>query len=104
LSGCAAVFVFLSWPTFGFLLKLFSGLAAAGFGILGIGTKTRLDSGKLTKEGKVALVGILVAGAIGSIATINDFVSSANSLALLILNAEVGRLAYGGASASDQRG
>lgn len=75
------MFVFLSSPTFGFLLKLFSGLAAAGFGILGIGTKTRLDSGKLTKEGKVALVGILVAGAIGSIATINDFASNANSAA-----------------------
>lgn len=75
------MFVFLSSPTFGFLLKLFSGLAAAGFGILGIGTKTRLESGKLTKGGTVALVGILVAGAIGSIATINDFVSSAKSAA-----------------------
>ena len=53
---------FFTSDTFGFLLKLFSGLAAAAFGILGIGTKTREDNGRLTRNGKIALTGIIVAG------------------------------------------
>jgi hypothetical protein len=70
--SCSPAFPSRPRPLSDFFLKLFSGLAATAFGILGIGTKTRHDSGKLTKEGKVALADILIAGAIGSIATIND--------------------------------
>ena len=53
---------FFTSEMFGFLLKLFSGLAAAAFGMLGIGTKTREDDGRLTRNGKIALAGIIVAG------------------------------------------
>lgn len=52
---------FLTSASFGFLLKLLSGLATAAFGILGIGTKTREENGKLTRNGRIALVGILIA-------------------------------------------
>lgn len=43
-------------------MKLFAGLATAAFGILGIGTETRDRQGKLTRNGWIALVGIVVAG------------------------------------------
>jgi hypothetical protein len=50
---------FLTSETFGFLLKLLAGLATAAFGILGIGTQTRDKQGKLTRNGWIALVGII---------------------------------------------
>ena len=53
---------FFTSETFGFLLKLFAGLATAAFGILGIGTETRDRQGKLTRNGWIALIGIVVAG------------------------------------------
>jgi hypothetical protein len=52
-------------PTFGFFLKLLAGLATAGFGMLGIGTKTRDDNGHLTRGGRIALIGIIIAAALG---------------------------------------
>src|SRR3984893_9718605 len=58
---------------FGFLLKLFSGLAAAAFGMLGIGTKTREADGRFTRSGKIALVGIIVAGLLGVGTSVYDF-------------------------------
>jgi len=60
-------------PLFGFLLKFLSGLAAAGFGLFGIGSKTRDDKGKLTRDGKIALIGVLVAGIIAGATSIYEF-------------------------------
>jgi len=64
---------FFTSEMFGFLLKLFSGLAAAAFGMLGIGTKTREDDGRLTRNGKIALAGIIVAGLLGVGTSVYDF-------------------------------
>jgi hypothetical protein len=63
------LFDFLTTPLFGFLLKLFAGIATAAFGLLGIGATTRDAGGRLTPSGKTALVGILVAAflALGSV-------------------------------------
>jgi hypothetical protein len=65
----------LNSPLVGFLLKLFAGLAAAGFGILGIGTTTRTSTGSLNKNGKIALFGICVAGLLAIGTSVNDFAS-----------------------------
>jgi hypothetical protein len=65
--------LFFTSPLFGFLLKLLSGLAAAGFGLFGIGTKTRDDKGKLTRDGRIALIGVLVAGVIAGTSSIYEF-------------------------------
>jgi hypothetical protein len=65
--------------TFGFVLKLVSGISAAAFGILGIGTKTRDDDGALTRQGKIALIGILVSLFIGAASSVYDFAASQES-------------------------
>jgi hypothetical protein len=64
---------FFTSPLFGFLLKLLSGFAAAGFGLFGIGAETRDKKGKLTKSGKIALVGIVVSGVIAAATSIYEF-------------------------------
>ncbi len=69
------IFIFLTSSAFGFVLKLVAGIATAGFGILGIGAKTRDDAGRLTSEGKVALIGILISAIIGGASGVYDFVS-----------------------------
>jgi hypothetical protein len=51
-------------------------LAAAAFGLLGIGKKTRDDSGKLTRNGKIALTGIVLAGALAVSTSVYDFVAA----------------------------
>jgi hypothetical protein len=71
-----AITAFFTLSTFGFVLKLLAGIAAAAFGILGIGAKTRDDAGHLRREGKIALVGILVATLIGGVSTVYDFVTA----------------------------
>jgi hypothetical protein len=68
---------FFTSETFGFLLKLFSGFAAAAFGMLGIGTKTRNDDGSLTGNGWIALVGIIVAGVLAIGTSIYEFTTTA---------------------------
>lgn len=65
--------LFFTSPLFGFLLKLLSGLAAAAFGLFGIGTKTRDDNGKFTRDGRIALIGVLVAGVIAGTTSIYEF-------------------------------
>jgi hypothetical protein len=60
-------------PTFGFLLKLFAGLATAGFGLLGVGAKTREDNGHLNRSGWIALIGITVAGALAISTSVYEF-------------------------------
>lgn len=65
---------YLTSPTFGFFLKLFAGFAGASFGILGLGTKARDGNGKLTRNGRIALVGILLAGSLGISSLVYDYV------------------------------
>jgi hypothetical protein len=67
---------FLTSDAFGFVLKIFSGLAASGFGMLGIGTKTRNDDGSLTRNGWIALVGIVVAGILALGTSLYEFTTS----------------------------
>jgi hypothetical protein len=69
------VISFLTSETFGFLLKVFAGLTAAGFGIFGIGTKTRKDDGRLSRNGWITLVGIVVAGSLAIGTSIYEFSS-----------------------------
>lgn len=69
------MFEFIKSDAFGFLLKLFAGLAAAAFGILGIGAKTRDETGKLTRSGWIALAGILMAGGLAVSTNVYEFVS-----------------------------
>ena len=59
---------FLKSDTFGFLLKLLAGIAAAGFGIFGVGIETRDKDGKLTRYGRIALIGIICAGVLAVLA------------------------------------
>lgn len=70
------IVAFLTSPTVGFLLKLCSGIAAAGFGILGIGATTRSETGALTTKGKIALTGIVLAGVLAIGTSVFDFVSA----------------------------
>lgn len=63
----------LTSETAGFLLKLFSGIAAAAFGMLGIGTKTREDNGAFTPNGRIALIGIVIAGLFAIGTSVYDF-------------------------------
>jgi hypothetical protein len=71
--GVKTILDFLTSETAGFLLKLFAGIAAAAFGMLGIGTKTREDDGKLTPSGRIALIGIVVAGLLAIGTSVYDF-------------------------------
>lgn len=50
-------------------------LAASAFGLLGIGAKTRNADGALTRDGKIALVGLLISGALAQVAIGVDFYS-----------------------------
>ena len=63
----------LTSPTFGFLLKLFAGLATAGFGMMGIGVQTRNNNGRLNGKGCTALIGIIVAGVLAVGTSVYDF-------------------------------
>jgi hypothetical protein len=66
----------------GFLLKLFSAIAAMGFGAMGIGRETRnKETGKLTRSGKIALWGIIVAFIVGAASTVYDYVSAERTAA-----------------------
>jgi hypothetical protein len=58
---------------------LVSGISAAAFGVLGIGTKTRDDDGSLTRQGNLALIGILVSLFIGAASSVYDFATSKES-------------------------
>jgi hypothetical protein len=65
---------FLTSPTIGFLLKLFTGIAAAGFGLFGFGIDGRdKETRKLTRNGRIAFVGIVVAGCLAIATSIYDF-------------------------------
>jgi len=63
----------LTSPTFGFLLKLFAGLATAGFGMMGIGVETREANGQLNRKGHIALIGIIVSGILAVGTSIYEF-------------------------------
>jgi hypothetical protein len=60
----------------GFVLKLVAGLSAAAFGVMGLGTKARDDRGKLTRQGGVALYGLIISFLIGAISATYDFMVS----------------------------
>ena len=64
---------FLRSSAFGFLLKICAGMAAAAFGILGIGTTTREENGRLNRNGWTALIGIVIAGILGIGTSLYDF-------------------------------
>lgn len=57
-----AVIAWLTSPTLGFVLKVFGGVTAAAFGVLGVGAETRDVLGRLNRKGWIALTGILVGG------------------------------------------
>jgi hypothetical protein len=60
----------------GFLLKLLAAAAGMGFGAMGLGRETRdKTTGRLNRNGKIALWGIVVAFVIGIASTVYDFVS-----------------------------
>jgi len=61
--------------TFGFLLKLFTGLAAALFGILGVGANVRDQNGRLNRKGWTALIGIVIAGLLAVATSVYDFIA-----------------------------
>lgn len=61
-----SITAFLTSATVGFVLKLLAGLSGAAFGVLGLGAKTRDDEGKLTRQGWVALYGIIASLLIGA--------------------------------------
>ena len=65
--------VSLTSPSVGFLLNLFAAIGAAAFGVLGIGAKTRDHNGHLTRNGWIALIGLLVAALFAIGKSIYDF-------------------------------
>jgi len=64
---------FLTSATFGFVLKLVACVSAAAFGVLGLGSKARDDRGKLTRQGWVALYGLITSFLIGAVSATYDF-------------------------------
>jgi len=60
-------------PAFGFCVKLLAGIAAVGFGLMGVGAQTRNDDDSLTTKGWVALVGIVVSGALALASVTYDY-------------------------------
>jgi hypothetical protein len=64
---------FLTSPAFGFYVKFIAGFAAAGFGLMGVGAKTRNDDNSLTGKGRIALVGILVSGLFAAASVTYDY-------------------------------
>jgi len=64
---------FLTSPAFGFYVKFIAGFAAAGFGLMGVGAKTRNDDNSLTSKGRIALVGILVSGFFAAASVTYDY-------------------------------
>jgi hypothetical protein len=69
-----AIVDYFTSDTFGFLLKLLTGVAAAVFGLLAIGTKVRDRYGKLNKNGRIVLRGIIMAGVLTVTTSVYDFV------------------------------
>jgi len=67
--------VFFESPLVGFLLKFLTGLAAAIFGIVGLGKNARDKKGNLTPIGKTARWGIILAGLLAIATSIYDFAS-----------------------------
>jgi len=64
---------FLTSPSFGFVLKFVAAIAAAGFGIFGVGAKTREDNGQLNAKGRIAIYGIILAAILAVGTGIYDF-------------------------------
>jgi len=60
---------------FGFTAKILAAVAAAGFGILGVGATTREPTGELNTKGRIALSGIVVAAVFALASAVNDFIS-----------------------------
>ena len=69
---------FFDW---GFVLKLVTGVAVTIFGIVGLGTKTRDNAGKLTRNGRIALAGILVTGVLAIALNIYEFAKARKAAA-----------------------
>jgi hypothetical protein len=70
---------FLTSGTFGFLLKVLTTLSAVGFGILGVGVETRnKDNGRLSRNGKIALIGIVAAGVLAMLTGASEFYADQN--------------------------
>ncbi len=67
---------FFTSDSFGFVLRVLTCFAAAAFGMLGIGTKTRKDYGSLTLNGWIALVGIVVAAILSVGTSVYEFITS----------------------------
>jgi hypothetical protein len=67
---------FLTSATFGFGLKSVAGLSATAFGVLGLGAEARDDHGKLTRQGWVALHGLIISFLIGAVSATYDFTVS----------------------------
>jgi hypothetical protein len=72
-----AIFDYFTSDTFGFLLKLLTAVAAAAFGMLGIGTKVRNEDESLNGYGWTALVGIIVAGILAIGTSVYEFTTTA---------------------------
>jgi hypothetical protein len=95
--SCAPVYIYLKYPavaessSFGLWTKVLAAIAAAGFGMLGVGKDTR-KSGTLTQTGWIALIGIVVAGEFALAATFNDYTSGKKKDELLLLSVQ--RAAY----------
>ncbi len=54
---------------------MFAGVTTAAFGILGVGTKTREDDGRLNRKGWIALIGVLVGGILAVGTSVYEFAS-----------------------------
>lgn len=67
---------FFQQPVVGFLLKLLAGIATAIFGIIGLGRDVRTKAGSLTPKGRIALIGIIVAGVLAAGSGVYDYSSA----------------------------
>jgi hypothetical protein len=59
--------------TLGFFLKLAMAIVGAAFGLLGVGAKTRDESGRLTPRGRIALLGLISTAGLAVAAQVYDF-------------------------------
>jgi hypothetical protein len=74
---------------FGLWTKILAALGGAGFGILGVGKETRV-TGKLTRTGWIALLGIVVAGELALTSTFSDAISGQKKDRLLLMSVQRG--------------
>jgi hypothetical protein len=77
------LYEYLTSPLVGFVLKIAALLATAGFGLMGVGVTTRDADGRLTRSGRVALAGVVVAATLSLATVVYDYAIQQRDAAII---------------------